>query len=203
MKGLFITFEGGEAVGKSTLIRALDAHFRSSLVQTLCTREPGGSAFGPLVRKILLEAEDLANEAELFLFLADRAEHVRGVIKPALAQGITVLCDRFADSTLVYQGAARAIDLDFVHKACEIAVQGLVPDITFLLDLDPKIGLKRASNRNLDRIEQETLQFHETVRSAYLQLAKEHPSRFIVLDASKTAEEVKNQAIEHLYARHR
>jgi dTMP kinase len=200
MKGLFVTFEGGEGAGKSTLIRALDKHLRSSGIETFCTREPGGSSFGPLVREILLEGESLGKEAELFLFLADRAEHVKGRIKPALLEGKTVLCDRFADSTLVYQGVARALDITFVKEACQVALQGLSPDITFLLDLDPEIGLQRAANRHLDRIEKETLHFHRTVRKAYLELAKENRERIIVLDASKSPEELKNQAIEKFYA---
>ncbi len=198
MKGLFITFEGGEAVGKTTLIRSLIAHLDSCKVETLCTREPGGSSFGPQVRKILLEGGALSPEAELFLFLADRAQHVKEVIKPALARGVTVLCDRFVDSTLVYQGVARAIDPTFVKTACMHAVDGLIPDITFLLDLDPEIGLKRGSHRSLDRIERENLEFHRTVRNAYLKLAREESDRIVLLDASKPAEEVKKSAIQHL-----
>jgi dTMP kinase len=150
------------------------------------------------VRKILLEGEDLAPEAELFLFLADRAQHVRQLIKPTLERGMTVLCDRFADSTIVYQGAARAIDPQFVKKACDLAVQGLSPDITFLLDIDPELGLKRTVNRKQDRIEREKLEFHHTIRAAYLQLAKENPERIIVLDASRSPEEIKQEALHAL-----
>lgn len=200
MRGLFITFEGGEGVGKTTLIRSLEAHLHAAHIETLCTREPGGSSFGPLVRKILLEEENLSHTAELFLFLADRAQHVKQVIRPALAKGVTVLCDRFADSTRAYQGVARAIDPSFVKTACSYAVDGTYPDITFLLDLDPILGFKRTADRQLDRIERETLKFHQDVRSAYLDLAKEEPNRIVVLDASQSAEEVKNRAIEHLYA---
>jgi dTMP kinase len=199
MRGLFITFEGGEAVGKTTLIRSLEAHLHEIGIKTLSTREPGGSSFGPLVRKILLEEQDLSHTAELFLFLADRAQHVTQLIRPTLAKGITVLCDRFVDSTKAYQGVARAIDPLFVKTACSYAIGETYPDITFLLDLDPVLGFKRVLDRHLDRIERETLVFHQKVRDAYLEIAKEEPQRIVVLDASKSPEEVKNKAIEYLY----
>lgn len=201
-KGLFITFEGGEGVGKTTLIQSLAKYLRNAAeYEVVTTREPGGSPFGKQIREILLGSQELTDAAELFLFLADRSQHVKSLILPAIEDGKVVLCDRYVDSTMAYQGVARDADMALVEAACEYATGGLEPHVTFLLDLDPKIGISRtqkSSDNGLDRIEQEDLTFHEEVRKAYLQIARENPNRVYMLDASKPSDEVVKSTIAHL-----
>ena len=196
-KGLFITFEGTEACGKSTQIKMLAANLRALGQDPLLIREPGGTAAGEAIRHLLQhapEGEDLTPEAELLLFAASRAQLVREKILPALAGGRIVICDRFLDSTTVYQGVARRIPADDTARINAFAVGGCMPDITFLLDLDHTTSVARmkASNRNPDRIERESSDFFEAVRRGYLTLAKENPGRIVLLDATrpidKTAE---------------
>lgn len=191
---MFITFEGIEGSGKSTIIRMLADYLRKSGIPIVLTREPGGSQLGKMFRSILLDArtKNLANDAELFLFLADRAQHVSEVINPALLEGKWVLCDRFSDSTLVYQGYGRGLGIGKkLVIAEEMSRNGLLPDLTFLLDLPVADGLARAEARNAEngtsqsegRFDAEGISFHERVRDGFLQMAKNNPARFRIIDS--------------------
>lgn len=162
------------------------------------TRAPGGTLTGNLLRDLVLHKGKLCPRAELFLFLADRSQHVDEVIQPALKDGIVVLCDRFNDSTMAYQGGARGFDSEWVSKLCAFATQGLQPDLTLYLDLDPREGLNRVHHRTKDKIEAESLAFHQKIREAYLDIAKKEPKRFHILNASKSPDEVFVQALPFL-----
>ena len=199
MTGLFITFEGGEGCGKSTQIAALKARLEAMGKTVVQTREPGGTALGESVRSLLQHddaGQGMSPEAELLLFAASRAQHVRELIAPAIAQGQIVLCDRFLDSTTVYQGVARAIDTKKVDTINQFAIGDTKPDLTILIDLPPEIGLARVHARSdgqLDRMENEAIEFFQAVRQGYLDLAKSEPKRFLVLDGSQTVEELETQ----------
>ncbi len=201
---LFITVEGGEGSGKSTLTKSLYDYITEKKERFVVkTFEPGSSTLGKEIRNILLHRKELiiSGRSELFLFLADRAHHIEVLIGPALREELVVICDRFTDSSIAYQGAARGIaDLEKLEEICLFATDGLVPDLTFYLDLDPKIGLSRIKGEK-DRLEQEVLEFHERVREGYLELAKKHSERICILDASKTPDEVFNQAVALLEER--
>jgi dTMP kinase len=166
--------------------------------KVLKTRAPGGTQVGSAIRDVLLHIQGLSSRAELFLFLADRSEHVDKVILPALQSGTLVLCDRFNDSTLAYQGGARGFDEEQVRKLCAFATQDLQPDLTLYLDIDPQLGLSRV-RRSKDRIESEQITFHEKIRQVYLKIAKKEPDRFHVLDASKAPEEVYKEACSIIF----
>ena len=199
MTGLFITFEGGEGCGKSTQIAALKARLEAMGKTVVQTREPGGTALGESVRSLLQHddaGQGMSPEAELLLFAASRAQHVRELIAPAIAQGQIVLCDRFQDSTTVYQGVARAIDSKKVETINQFAIGDTKPDLTILIDLPPEIGLARVHARSdgqLDRMENEAIEFFQAVRQGYLDLAKSEPKRFLVLDGSQSVEELETQ----------
>ena len=200
---MFITIEGGEGAGKTTLLNRLYDHLTASGTQVVKTREPGGTPLGEEIRRLILHAREyqLFNRTELFLFLADRAQHVEKVIKPALADGKIVLCDRFNDSTIAYQGLARGHPTDKLKALCQFASGDLTPDRTFFIDIDPPEGLRRvAENRGdtFDRIEQETINFHMKVREAFLTLAERDPNRFVVLNGNQTPDEVFNAAVASL-----
>lgn len=200
-KALFITFEGGEGAGKTTLIESLARHLTKSGFNVLKTREPGGTQIGEQVRSLLLEKRDeaISPHAELCLFLASRAQHVFQIVKPALDAGKIVLCDRFNDSSVAYQGIARGLGKTQVASTCDFISQGLKPDLTFYLDIDPSIGLSRVKkSRSQDRIEEEGLSFHEKIRAAYLELSKEEPDRIRRLDASLSSQEVFLKAVDIL-----
>lgn len=194
---MFITFEGIEGSGKTTQIARLKARLEAAGRSVLVTREPGGCELGLTLRAILLstKTKNLANQAELFLYLADRAQHVHEIIRPAQARGQVVLCDRFADSTVAYQGYGRNLDVGLLNTLNDVAVAGAWPQRTILLDLDAEQGLRRALARNLEndacvnegRFEAEELDFHSRVRQGYLALAGQHPRRFAVVDAAKDA----------------
>lgn len=185
---MFVTFEGTEGAGKSAVMsllraeRSSDRWLRAGLPEPVFTREPGAGVIGPAIRKILLESESLNAPEELFLFLADRSSHVATVVRPAIATGKLVLCDRYADSTIVYQGYGRGIDLSFLKLANAMATQGTVPDRTFLFDVDPEIGLARIHSK--DRLDREPLEFHRLIREGFLQEANLEPNRWRILDAS-------------------
>ncbi len=188
----FITFEGGEGCGKSTQIAALTARLAARRIPVLATREPGGCAISDAIRRILLNPANatLVPRAELLLYAAARAQHVEEVILPALRRGTWVLCDRFSDATLAYQGGGRELPMAIIEPLNRIATAGLQPDLTFLLDLPVEEGLRRAIGRNHQngtahegRFEAETLAFHERVRAAYRKLAEEQ-ERFRIVDAS-------------------
>jgi dTMP kinase len=199
MTGLFITFEGGEGCGKSTQIAALKARLEAMGKTVEQTREPGGTALGESIRSLLQHDEagqGMSPEAELLLFAASRAQHVRERIAPAIAKGQIVLCDRFLDSTTVYQGVARAIDSKQVDTINQFAIGETKPDLTILIDLPPEIGLARVHARSdgqLDRMEKEAIEFFQAVRQGYLDLAAEEPKRFVLLDGSLTIEELSQQ----------
>jgi dTMP kinase len=190
----FITLEGVDGSGKTTQMGLLDAHLAGRAVPRVLTREPGDTSFGKGVRQLLLErrAEPLSCEAELFLIAADRAQHVREVIKPALQNRRLVLCDRYADSTLAYQGYGRGLDLLLLRRINRLATGGLMPDLTLLFDCPAEVALSRAVERlhndstkavPEDRFEAEGLEFQRKVREGFLQLARSEPSRFVVIDA--------------------
>lgn len=190
MKGLLITLEGGEGAGKSTLIAALKARLESASRKVLLTREPGGTPLGEKVRTLLLESDTpISQRSELLLFLSARAEHVEAVIKPAIERGDIVLCDRFTHSTLAYQGYARGLNLVELKELCAFATDGLQPDLTLYLDVPVSVGMARVGVRGgTDRMENEKNQFHEAVRSGFLEMAKE--PHMIQIDAELSPENV-------------
>lgn len=193
MRGLFITFEGPEGSGKSTQAKHLAARLKACGREVVATREPGGTATGELIREILQNdpgGEAISAEAEMLLFAASRAQLVRTVILPALARGAWVVCDRFADSTTVYQGHGRGLDAGKIAAINALAVGSAAPDRTFLLDIDVATGFERLRMRHaggkpgLDRIEREAAEFHGRVRDGYLALARQFPERITVLNTS-------------------
>ena len=204
---MFLTVEGIEGAGKSTFIGLLEDELTKRGVDFLHTREPGGCALGRQIRPLLLDAsQKVSARAELFLFLADRAQHVADTIRPALERGQWVVCDRYADSTIAYQGYGRGMDPEELQKLNDYATDGLWPDITFLLDLPAEVGLGRALARNgregltqsEGRFEAEALAFHQRIREGFLLRAARWPERFCVLDAARTPDAVVAQALEYL-----
>ncbi len=197
-RGRFITFEGGEGCGKSTQVKRLAAALEAKGVNVLLTREPGGTRLAEMIRTLLKdETEDPpVDRAELLLFLAARAQLVRNVIRPALDAGTWVLSDRFSDSTIAYQGYGRGLSVDFVKAANEFACEGLTPDLTFLLDVEPSVAAQRmrgreaATNTSADRIERAGDDFHARLRRGFHELAEANPSRIVTIDATGTPEEV-------------
>lgn len=195
-RGFFITFEGGEGAGKSTQIKRLAARLREGGYTVLVTREPGGSPGAEAVRHVLLSgaAEPFGPEMEAVLFAAARSDHVEQIIRPAVERGEIVLCDRFLDSSRVYQGVSSGLDPQFMTALERVAINGMMPDATLILDLDPEEGLRRATARrgaeHADRFEKETVEIHRKRREAYLAIAAAEPDRCVVVDASKSAEDV-------------
>lgn len=185
-RGLFITFEGGEGSGKSTQIARLAKRLAAGGVAVRTLREPGGTAAGEVVRTLLLDPEHvgLTPAAELMLYEASRAQLVAEVIEPALAAGEVVLCDRFYDSTTAYQGFGRGLDRDRIRQLNAAATDGLVPDRTLVLDVDPVVGIERATRSGADRLEAESVAFHERVRAGFAAIAAEEPERVRIVDAS-------------------
>jgi dTMP kinase len=191
MPGLFVTFEGGEGSGKTTQVARLTARLRARGVEPLLTREPGGTPLAEGIRALLLDpARKPGALAEAFLMEAARAELVATVIRPALEAGRVVLCDRYDDSTLAYQGAGRGLDPGMLAQWNRAATGGLKPDLTLLYDLDPGVGLGRraADAGETNRLDRETPEFHARVRARFLQLAEDEPERFVVLDAALSPE---------------
>jgi dTMP kinase len=190
---MFITFEGAEGAGKTTQIRLLDTFLRELGYTVINTREPGGTPIGTAIREILLSDKhrDMVNRAELLLFNAARAQIVDTVIKPALAAKQIVLCDRYADSTLAYQGYGHGMSLDELRQIIQYATAGLKPDLTILLDVDPKAGLRRKQQQGeVNRFEEQVLTFHENVRRGFLTLAQEETARWFVIDATLPIAEI-------------
>jgi len=185
---VFITLEGGEGVGKTTQQALLALQLRQAGYPCLCTREPGGTALGRALREILLHGDPLTPLAELFLYAADRAEHVQKCILPALAAGQVVVCDRFTDSTLAYQGYGRGLDLEKIRQLNHLATGGLQPHLTLWLDLPPEVGLARSGLA--DRLEQERLEFHRRVHQGFQALAAAEPQRIVRIDAGGSPLEV-------------
>jgi dTMP kinase len=198
--GTFITFEGIEGCGKTTQINLLKAYLLKKNYTVQITREPGGTRIGDQIRKILLSDKNhaISDKTELLLYEACRAQHIKEVILPALKEDKIVLCDRFADSTLAYQGYGRKIDLGFIQRLDHIVAGELRPDLTILLDMDVDSGLQRAKNRNSkvtesereERFEKETLEFHERIRKGFLELAEKDRKRIRIIDGSKSVDEI-------------
>jgi dTMP kinase len=193
--GLFITFEGPEGSGKTTQMHLLARYLQAGGYEPLITREPGGTPIGDRVRAILLDPvhEEMAASTEFLLFSAARAQHVRQVIAPYLAQGGIVLCDRFADSSLAYQGYGYELDLAAVLSITEFATGGLVPDLSFYLDLPVEIGLRRKVGGDGDdwnRMEQKGIDYHQRVRAGYLAMTAQDPDRWVVVDATASLSDI-------------
>lgn len=203
---MFVTFEGIEGSGKSTQARRLAQALERAGVRTRVTREPGGTVLGTRIRELLLhESVSIGRLAELYLILADRAEHVTGVIRPALAEGAVVICDRFRESTLAYQFYGRGLPRDLVERLESDAREGLMPDLTFLLDCDVGLGLSRSEGRrgedSADRFESEGLPFHEQVRKGFLEMAAAAPERIRVIDATRSPESVHEEILAEVRRR--
>lgn len=195
MRGLFITLEGPEGSGKSTQIRHLAKALKHAGYSVVRTREPGGTGIAEAIRNILLQSssrEHITAETEALLILAARSQHVQHLIRPALDAGSIVLCDRFSDSTLAYQGFARGVNLSWLKRANHVATRGLTPDFTLLFDVPVSIGLARRRNDRgrQNRLDRESLQFHRLVRRGFLALAKQSP-RTTIIDASRPAGEIR------------
>ncbi|MBV9593630.1 MAG: dTMP kinase, partial [Actinobacteria bacterium] len=206
--GVFIAFEGGEGSGKSTQIRALADALEAQGKPVLVTHEPGASSVGQHIRELLLHTDEpIAPRAEALLFAADRAHHVSSVVQPALTRGEVVLTDRYVDSSLAYQGAGRDLTIDEVRRLSKWATAGLTPDLTVLLDIPAEEGLRRAKGRSgADRLERESIEFHERVRTAYRGLAESAPNRYLVLDATRRPEDLAadvRAAVDRLFAQRR
>jgi dTMP kinase len=205
-QGLLITLEGLDGAGKTTQQQSLAEFLQDQGLTCLCTREPGGTELGKHLRHLLLHAPDLDPMTELLLYAADRAEHVAQVIRPALNSGIIVICDRFIDSTLAYQGYGRNLSQDWIRQLNHMATQGLKPDLTLWLDLPLELALRRIQDhRQQDRMEQEERTFHERVLIGFQSLAAAEPHRIYRVDASGSEEEVTKQIQDRLkpYLRHR
>ncbi len=192
--GLFITFEGVEGAGKSSQIRRLAASLEKEGVAVLVTREPGGTPISERIRELLLERKHhkMVSTTELLLYAAARSQHVAERIAPALAEGQTVISDRFGDATTAYQGHGRGLDLELIHRLNRVATGGLVPDLTIVLDVPVKVGLGRARRRrrSMDRLEIETLEFHQRVRDGYHAIAKQEPDRVAVINSRRNPKRV-------------
>lgn len=201
LRGLFVTFEGGEGAGKSTQIKQLAETLQARGLDVLITREPGGSPGAEAIRHVLLSgaAEPLGLKMEAMLFAAARSDHVEQVIRPAVERGTIVLCDRFMDSSRVYQGKTAGMPSGFLEYLERVTVNGMVPDLTLLLDLDPEEGLRRAAARRkgpADRYEKETIALHRERRVAFLEIARAEPERCRVIDASRDAKEVARDVMQ-------
>jgi dTMP kinase len=200
-RGIFMTFEGPEGSGKTTHSKLLCEFLRKNGFRVLHTREPGGTLISEKIRKILLDPKNRAMDVacEMLLYMSARAQIVKEKILPALKQGKIVVCDRFTDATLTYQGYAGGMDLEVINNIASIVTKGLKPDITFLLDIDAKAGLLRAG-RSKDRMEQKSILYHNKVRNGYLSIAKKEPKRVMVLSSigeiSQTQEEIRKAVLK-------
>jgi dTMP kinase len=196
---MFITFEGGEGTGKTTLIKTI-AKILSETHDVVTSREPGGSTITEAIREIILDPKykGVTPYTEALLLAASRAQHLDEVILPALAQNKVVLCDRYLDSSLAYQAYARDLGFKFVLNINQYAVEHL-PNLTFYIDLDPKIGMSRISKRDkYDRLDQETIDFHNKVRAGYLQVASMYPKRVVTIDGNQSIEAITHQIIDKI-----
>lgn len=205
MNGKFISFEGGEGSGKSTQLRLLVVAFEKSGLPFLATREPGGSAGAEKIRSLLVSGEVDSWDAltETILFNAARADHINKLVKPALAQGKTVICDRFLDSTIVYQGIGKGLGTDYIKNLHHMLFGNFMPDLTIILDIKPEDGLARASKRVSDenRFEKHNIEFHQKIRAGFLKIAEMEQGRCVVLDANQDVEKLHKQIIETISSR--
>lgn len=199
MKGLFITFEGGECSGKTTLIKALKEYYEAKNYNTIVTREPGGTPIAEQIRNVILDNNNVAmtSKCEALLYAASRMQHVEEKILPALKEGKLVFCDRFLDSSLAYQGYARGLGFDLVLKANQFVLDYL-PDVTILIDIKPEVALKRLSTRTdkVNRLDAESLKFHQLVYEGYEKLLTIYPNRIKKIDGTKSEKEVVAEAIK-------
>jgi len=192
---LFITFEGPDGSGKTTQARRLAEYLQARGLPILLTREPGGTEISEQIRQVILSTRNQAmrNEAEVLLFSAARAQIVAELIRPALAAGKIVVCDRYSDSTLAYQGYGLGLDLDALRAITQFATGGLVPDLTFYIDVPAEVGLTRRQRGKTNRLDQKDVEYHTRVRNGYLELAKAEPRRWVVIDGTASVEEVQGQ----------
>lgn len=197
-RGLFITFEGADGCGKTTQIELLDRYLRENGYSTLLTREPGAKGLGVKLREILLNYDGVVSpQCESFLFLADRAQHVDCIIKPALEEGKIILCDRHTDSTIAYQGYGRGLDISRIEMLNNIATSGLKPDLTIVFDVDIETSMQRVGN-DKDRMESSGNEFFNRVRNGYLEIAKQEPNRVKVINSADTIENIHKKVVELL-----
>ncbi len=207
-QGFFISFEGGEGAGKSTQIERLAARLRAKKYDVVVTREPGGSPGAEAVRHVILSgaAEPFGPKMEAILFAAARSDHIEQLIRPAIERGAIVLCDRFVDSSRVYQGVTGGLPADFMEALEKVTVNGIMPDLTVILDIDPVDGLRRANARRSagdppDRFEKETVETHQRRREAFLAIAEAEPERCVVIDAAAAPQDVEDAVTEAVFAR--
>lgn len=194
--GLFITFEGADGCGKTTQIKLLDEYLRQQGFNTLLTREPGSRGLGEKLREILLNYDgEVSSNCESFLFLADRAQHIDCIIKPAIKEGKIVLCDRHTDSTVAYQGYGRGLDIGQINYLNNIATNGIKPDLTIVFDIDIETSMQRVGTEK-DRMESAGKEFFNRVRNGYLEIAKNEPQRVKVINSSDTIENIHKQVLE-------
>ncbi len=197
-KGLFITFEGSDGCGKTTQIKLLDEYLRNNGYKTLLTREPGAKGLGVKLREILLNYDgEVSPRCESFLFLADRAQHIDCIIKPALKEGVIILCDRHTDSTVAYQGYGRGLDIEEIKKLNNIAVNNVKPDLTFVFDVDIETSQSRVGKEK-DRMESAGKEFFERVRQGFLEIAKQEPQRVKVINSANSIENIHKEVLELL-----
>lgn len=195
-KGLFITLEGADGCGKTTQLNLLKEYLTSMGYEIVVTREPGGKGLGEKLREILLNYDgEVSDRCEAFLYLADRAQNIDTIIKPAINSGKIVLCDRHTDSSVAYQGYGREQNIDNINMLNELAVNGVHPDLTIVFDIDTETSMARVGAEK-DRLESAGIEFHKRVRNGYLEIAKKNPQRIKVVDASQTIEDVQRDVIK-------
>ncbi|MCE3198028.1 dTMP kinase [Paenibacillus sonchi] len=202
-EGFFITLEGGDGSGKTTVLGRVAAYLQNHSMPYLITREPGGIEIAEKIRSIILDPAHTAMDArtEALLYAASRSQHLAEVVEPALKEGLTVLCDRFVDSSLVYQGYARGLGIEEVRSINQFATGGRMPDLTFYLDVDPEVGLSRIAanqDREVNRLDLESMAFHQKVREGYRQVVKSDPQRIVVLDANRPIHMVEQDIVQTL-----
>lgn len=203
MRGKFITFEGGEGSGKTTIIRQLAEELIAAGYNVVTTREPGGGKISEAIRDIILDKKNTEMDArtEALLYAASRRQHLVEVILPGLNENSIILCDRYLDSSLAYQGVARGLGISEVYKMNQFATDGILPDCTFYIDIDPEVGLRRIveNNRIQNRLDLEQKEFHDKVRTGYLELANMYPNRMRVIDGNQSKEEVYKDVKEMIF----
>ncbi len=203
MSGQFISFEGGEGSGKSTQLKMLTLAFEKSGLPFISTREPGGSKGAEKIRSLLVsgEVDSWDSLTETLLFNAARCDHISRVVKPAISEGKTIICDRFLDSTIVYQGIGKGLGTDYIKNLHHMIFGNFMPNLTIILDINPEDGLKRAGGRNHDenRFEKLDIEFHKLIRAGFLNIAKQEPERCVVLDATQEVETIHRQIIKTIH----